>query len=195
MFFPALLYHFRHLADFAGRDARQTFWFWFLFLFIINIAVSTIATVPMMIEAVQTGMEAARSGDPGSAEATMMADMSDQMGFMMEVGIVIGLFNAAMMAAPFVRRLHDSGKSGIWAAIAGAIYLASLVMAWLRADDVAAMMQQMSTKADSAEILELQSQLMWQSLLGYVPLIIIVVFGVLGSDPGPNRFGEEPVRF
>ena len=195
MFFPALRYHFGHLAGFAGRDARQTFWFWFLFLFIVNIAVSTIATVPMMIEAVQTGMDAARSGDPGSAEATMMASMSGQMTFMMEVGIVIGLFNTAMMAAPFVRRLHDSGKSGIWAVIAGAIYLASLVLAWLRADEVAAMMQQVTDAANSADMVELQSQMMWQSLLGYVPMIMIVGFGILGSDPGANRFGEEPVRF
>lgn len=26
----ALRYHIRHLADFSGRDARQTFWYWFL---------------------------------------------------------------------------------------------------------------------------------------------------------------------
>jgi uncharacterized membrane protein YhaH (DUF805 family) len=43
--------------------------------------------------------------------------------------------------------------------------------------------------------LAMPSQLGWQSVLGYVPILIVIVFGVMKSDPGANRYGEEPVRF
>ncbi len=191
----ALKYHFRHLADFGGRDARQTFWFWFLFLFIANIAISFIGTVPMMVDAMTIGFQAAQTGHPEAAEAMITQRMGEHMTSLIGIGIALGVFNIAMIAAAFVRRLHDSGKSGVWAAVAGAIYAASLYLAWARAGDAAALMQQVAAAKDPATALAVQSKMAWQSLLGYVPIAIVIGFALLKSDPEPNRFGAEPVRF
>ena len=192
--FGALKYHARRVFDFSGRDARQTFWYWFLLVFIVNLAVGIAMSVPMMGSGMATALAGARDGDPQAAQAAMMAEMASYMRPLMLGGIVLGLFNLVLMAAPFVRRLHDSGKSGIWAAIAGLIYLASLWLSWSNADQIVAMTQQMAV-ATPSERIAMQAEMARQSLLGYIPLIMVIVFGVLKSDPGPNRFGEEPVRF
>ncbi len=191
----AIQYHLRHLADFTGRDARQTFWYWFLALFIVNIVASTIATVPIMIETMTIGFEAARNGNPEAAQATMMSAMGDRVASMIVLSLVLGAANLLLIAAAFVRRLHDSGKSGIWALVAGVVYVVSLLLTWSRADDAAALMREIAAAQDPDTVFAMQSKMAWEGLLGYVPLVMVIGFGLLKSDPEPNRFGEEPVRF
>src|SRR5690349_16893488 len=120
----AIKYHFRHLTDFSGRDARQTFWYWFLFLFVVNIGVSMVATVPMMMEAMAMGFQAARSGNDAAVEAIVMERMASGMGSVVLVSLVLGVINLLLMAASMTRRIHDSGKSGLWAGVIGLLYLA-----------------------------------------------------------------------
>ena len=191
----ALKYHARHIFDFNGRDARQTFWYWFLSLFIVNMVVGGAMSVPMVAGSMASAFEGARSGDPQAAQAAMMSRMAGYMRPLMMGGIALGLLNIALLAAPFVRRLHDSGKSGIWAAIAGLVYLGSLWSSWRNFDLVISTMQEMAAAASAAERMEAQAHLAWQSLLGYVPIVMVIVFGVLKSDPAANRYGQEPVSF
>src|SRR5688500_6326199 len=76
----AIKYHFRHLTDFSGRDARQTFWYWMLFLFLINMAVSIAATVPMMVDMMSSAFAAAERGDdPVAAQQVALAQMAGSM--------------------------------------------------------------------------------------------------------------------
>jgi uncharacterized membrane protein YhaH (DUF805 family) len=187
-------YHARHVFDFAGRDARQTFWFWFLFLFIVNIAVGFAMSIPMTAAAMSTAFEGARSGHPEAVQAKMIGDMAEAMRPMLAGAIVLGLVNVVLIAASFVRRLHDSGKSGLWAALAGAIYLVSLWLSWTHADEAVALMSE-AAAGGSMGALEAQSRMGWQGLLGYVPMIMVIGFGLLKSGDGPNRYGEDAVRF
>ena len=191
----AMKYHAAHLADFGGRDARQTFWYWFLFLFLLNMAIGLLMSVPMTMSAMATSMAAARGGDPAAAQAAMMSQMAESIRPMIMVGIVLGLINIALIAASFVRRLHDSGKSGLWAAFAGLIYLGTLAMSWASADEVVAMMRHAAASGSAHPGMAMPAQLGWQSVIGYVPIVIVIVFGVMKSDPGANRYGEAPVRF
>lgn len=191
----AIKYHFRHLADFSGRDARQTFWYWFLFLFIVNIAVSMIATVPMMMESMALGMQAARDGNPEAVHGMVMDRTAAQMGTVLMVSLILGAANLVLMAASFTRRVHDSGKPGLWAGLTGLVYLASLLLAWSNAGDAAEMMRQVAVAQNPADVVAVQREMALDGLLGWVPLIMVVVFGLLKSDPGPNKYGAEPVRF
>lgn len=192
----AVRYHLSHLADFSGRDARQTFWYWFLALFILNIVVGLAMSLPATISATTTALEATRNGgDPAAAQAAAMAGMAGSMRSMIIAGIVLGLVNVVLLAAALVRRLHDSGQSGLWAALVGAIYLFSLWQNWSSADQMVEVMRQMSSASNPASAVEAQAQLARQSLLGYVPVVLVIVIGLLRSTPGQNRFGEVPVRF
>jgi uncharacterized membrane protein YhaH (DUF805 family) len=191
----ALRYHFKHLLVFYGRDARQTFWYWFLFLFILNMAASLITTLPITLNALEAGFEAAKSGDEAAAQAAMMSQMATMMKRIIMFSLAMGAVNLRLMAAPLVRRVHDSGNTGLWAIVAGAIYFASLVLTWSRADQAVALMRRLAAAHDPQMVLGVQARLAWDGLLGYVPLIMVIVFGLLKSTPGPNRYGERPVRF
>ena len=191
----ALRYHFKHLLVFYGRDARQTFWYWFLFLFILNMAASLVMTLPVTMDAVTAGFEAAKGGDEAAAQAAMMSQMAVIMKRVIVFSLAMGVINLMLMAAPLVRRLHDSGNTGLWAIVAGAIYLASLLLTWSRADQAVALMRRLAAAHDPQMMLGMQTRLAWDGLLGYVPLIMVIAFGLLKSTPGPNRYGERPARF
>lgn len=45
----AVKYNLANLANFKGRDARQTFWYYVLFLVIVQFAVSMVFTIPMYV--------------------------------------------------------------------------------------------------------------------------------------------------
>lgn len=190
----AIRYHVRNLANPRGRDARQTYWFWFLFVFLLNVAASLVMTVPMLVSVIASGLEVARSGDQAAAESLMLGEMSGNVRQMMAMSAVLGCMNLALMATALVRRLHDSGNTGLWALVAGAIYLASLALGWSRADDAATLMRELAATSDPSQAIAVQTRMAWDALIGYVPLIMVVVFGLLRSEPGPNRYGEEPLR-
>jgi uncharacterized membrane protein YhaH (DUF805 family) len=35
----------------------------------------------------------------------------------------------------------------------------------------------------------------FDALIGWLPMLIAIVIGVLKSTPGPNRYGDAPVKF
>ena len=191
----ALRYHFKHLLVFYGRDSRQTFWYWFLFLFIVNIAATLIMTLPVTMDAVAVGYDAAKDGDEAAAQAAMMSQMAVVMKRVIVISLAVGVINLMLMAAPLVRRVHDSGNTGLWAIVAGAIYLASLALTWSRADEAVALMRRLAAAHDPQMALGMQTRVAWDGLLGYVPLIMVIAFGLLKSTPGPNRYGGRPARF
>lgn len=192
----AIKYNFRHLLDFSGRDARQTFWYWVLFVVIVNIIVSLAISIPMTMGAMSTMFEATRSGvDPAMAEAAMLDEMSAMARPLVWVSIAVGLANVVLLAAAFVRRLHDSGKSAAWAILAGAVQLVALYLALEQVNAAEAMIRNAASAQSAQEAFGAQGELAWRSLLGWVPLLILIVFGVMKSDPGPNAYGAEPVRF
>jgi uncharacterized membrane protein YhaH (DUF805 family) len=53
--------------------------------------------------------------------------MAEQMGSIMGVGLAVNLVMASLLAASFVRRLHDSDHSGLWAAPAVATQHAATI--------------------------------------------------------------------
>lgn len=191
----SIRYNFAHLFDFAGRDARQTFWFWMLFVFVLNIAASMLISVPATFGAIGSAMDAARSGgDQTAVQAAVMARMSDMIRTMVLVSIGIGLVNVVLVAAALVRRLHDSGKPGVWAVAIGALYVVSLVAAYQQIGAMQSAMAHAAAGGSPGDMMAFQRTTGLRGLLGWAPLILVIVFGVMKSDPGPNKYGDEPVR-
>ena len=131
----AIKYHFRHLTDFSGRDARQTFWYWFLFLFIAQHrgvdgrdgADDDRSDVDGLRGRAQRRSGSGRAADDGTDGGI---DAHDRCWWRSSLGIV----NLLLIAAAFVRRLHDSGKSGlVGGACRALIYLGIAGYGWLDA--------------------------------------------------------------
>ncbi|HMT46771.1 MAG: hypothetical protein RL702_950 [Pseudomonadota bacterium] len=192
----SIRYNLANLANFSGRDARQTFWYYVLFLYLIQMVAGMLVAIPMMVAMFSQMFAGVRAGaDPDAVNAMMLEAMSGPLETTMWLALGLGAVSLLALAASFVRRLHDSGLSGWWAWLPGLLYVGYLVwmprqIAGLKAGLVQALaMQQGGTPFG---MMPGQEAAM---LSAYLPLILLAVFGVRKSHPGPNRFGETPVRF
>jgi uncharacterized membrane protein YhaH (DUF805 family) len=189
-----------NLLNFEGRDARQAFWYYVLFLYIVTLAISMVVTVPMMIQGVMTGIReginASQSSDPVAAQAATQAAIANSMNGMISTSLWLsmatGLLMLAGLAAAFVRRLHDSGLSGLWALLPAAIQLGNLVLAPMMVRQMMGSLAHMTPGDPTAGLRAMQGSIGAASLLGWAAVIAVIVLGVRKSTPGPNRYGEAP---
>ncbi len=191
----SIKYNLMHLLDFSGRDARQTFWFYVLFLFIIGMVVSMVAIVPAMMTMFAGAFQAAQGGDPEAVNAYMAANMGGVMSDAIWVSAVWSLLQIPLLAAALVRRLHDSDLSGWWGWIPGLAQVGAVVWSIQTIEDMEAMMSSAMAAPGDSSYLAMQQSMGVGSLVGWIPVLCVVVFGIRKSTEGPNRFAAEPVRF
>lgn len=195
----AIKYNLSHLTDFSGRDARPTFWFYVLFLVIVSFALGLIASIPLYVGMAGQVIDAASSGaagpDQGAEIAAGMVDtMAGYIRTQVWISAAISVAMIALLLAAFVRRLHDAGFSGWIAAIPvvtelfGAAYNIAVI------DDVIAVMDKMMLPENQANAMAMQSEVAPYSWVPWIGYLVIIGFGVLGSQKGANKYGEEPVR-
>ncbi|MDE1466736.1 DUF805 domain-containing protein [Aurantiacibacter sp. D1-12] len=189
----AVKHNLGNLTNFNGRDGRPTFWWYVLFLVVAQYLVGIVATIPMMAGVMTTAFDAAQAGvDQTQMQETMFAGMADSMRSVMWVGVVTSIVCALLILASFVRRLHDSGKSGYWAIIpmvtqAVAMYFSVQMMGQI--DEIFA------AASDPEQMQQIQREMMIQGggFVGYIGYLFVIVMGVLKSDEGPNQYGDAPV--
>ena len=192
----AIRYNLAHLTHFTGRDARQTFWYYVLFLVVIQIGVGIIASIPMYIEMIGGAVDAAKAGVPEDRMmASMMAQVAGGIRTQMLIGAGVSVITALLFVAAFVRRLHDGGFPSWIAAVPVIVVLASNALNLATLDTMLAAMRKALATGDPAQIQALQSDMAPYSLLGWIGYLVVIGFGVLKSQPGPNRYGDAPVRF
>jgi uncharacterized membrane protein YhaH (DUF805 family) len=198
--FGAIRYNLGHLFDFTGRDARQTFWYYVAFLVILDIVVVTIASIPALVGTVGTAMEAAQAGlDETDVQAQVTAQMQRALSSTLWISVAINAAIPLLLVAAFVRRLHDSDKSGWWALVPLATQAASVALTIRMMGAMqAAMHDTLVAGSDPARLqaaIERQAEFASYGLIGWIGPLVVVGFGVLKSSDGPNRYGAEPVRF
>jgi uncharacterized membrane protein YhaH (DUF805 family) len=196
----AIKYNLMHLLDFSGRDARQTFWYYVLFLVVLNFIIGLIVSIPLMVGAVGTAIEAAQAGvDPQAMQAQMMGQMAGALGGTLWVSLATNVATALLMLAAFVRRLHDSDKSGWWALLPLVGLAANTVVSIRIMDTMQEMMRDvMIVGGDPVKvqaIMERQQEFAAYGMIGWIAPLVVIGFGILRSTDGPNRFGDAPVRF
>lgn len=182
-----------NLTKFSGRDARQAFWYYVLFLVIINMVVGFLMTIPMMATAFETAIQSARMGIPEDQVAVQMtAQMADQVETTMWVSLATNVASTFLLAASFVRRLHDSDHSGWWAVPAVAAQIVAAVYSVNQVGRVKELMTASVNPQDMAAYFDNQMQMMGYGLIGWIGPLIVIIFGVMKSTEGPNRFGDAP---
>ena len=198
----AVKYNLTHLLDLNGRDARQTFWYYVLFLFLVYVALAMVGSFVLIGSVVGPVIEAANAGaSEAEMQARMGARMGDIMGSILWVSLAANLVMDILLAAAFVRRLHDSNSSGWWAVAVLAAQIAGTAAAIPMMDAMQDFMREamdpanMANPAHMQAMIGRQSQIGVYSVVGWIGTILVIVFGVLPSTEGPNRFGEAPVRF
>jgi len=191
--FTAIRHNLTHLGQFEGRDARQTFWFYVLFLVLINIALSFVISIPIVGATMKVGIQAAQQGlKPDQVGVEVLRSISGWIGISMWFSIALGLAMIALLAAAFVRRVHDTGNSGWWAVVPIVAKLCAMAL------NVSATMTLIDTIAHAADAASLQaamaqnSEMLPYGFLTWIGPVVVVVFGLLPSTPGANRYGGEP---
>lgn len=193
----AVIYGLANLAKFKGRDARQTFWYYVLFVYVVNVVLSVVVSVPLSISMIsKTVRTAIASGGNEAAvrDATLRA-VHDLAGALMWVALISGALMFVLLAASFVRRLHDSNLSGYWGIIPGALQLGAIAMipGNLRRLTESMITLEQGDPLVNIKALEMQAGL--TSVAGWLPIFVVVFLGIRKSTPGPNRFGETAVSF
>ena len=191
----AIKYNLSNLPNFEGRDARQTFWYYVLFIVILRYAASMLVTVPMMINLFGGIFAAARQGaDQAVVQQQMAGLMADSMPMLFWFAIGVGLVSALLLVAALVRRLHDSDHSGWWAVLPATLHATALAALPAQMHLVQDAIGQMSTQTPATPMTMMRAQGAF-GLIGWLPIILVIIAGVLKSTPGPNRYGESPVSF
>lgn len=188
----AIKYNLSHLSDFGGRQARPPFWYWVLAVAVLNIVATIVISIPMAMTAVDAAIQTGPGGDKAAIEAAVAQGISGQVGMLVWSSVAISALNAILLGAAFVRRLHDTGLSGWFALLPLGCLLASAMISVASIPETVAAMTQAVT-ASSADALEQSPQSgALQSLLGWMPLVLLIGFGVRKSQPETNRWGEPP---
>lgn len=190
-----------NLTNFAGRDARQTFWFWILIVVVAQYAITFAASIPMYVSMFSELFAAAQN--PESIDDTAVAidgmfdGMIESMKTLMVISLVVGIISTVLLAASFVRRLHDAGFSGLIALIPIAAYLASLAYSFVYLEQLEEMMRiAMEAEMDGGtgyDPFAMQTEMGLSSVLGWLAPLIGIIFGIWPTEEGTNRYGEEPV--
>jgi uncharacterized membrane protein YhaH (DUF805 family) len=184
----AVKYGLANLANFKGRDARQTFWYYVLFVYILNVLITMAVSVPMSISMVTSAIS--RAAQNPNNEAAAMGAINGMTNTLMWVSMAAGALMLILLAASFVRRLHDSGLSGYWALIPGALQLAALAMMPV---SIRRLTESMADLGGGVDALQMQTGA--ASVMGWLPILIVILLGIRKSTPGPNRFGKASVSF
>jgi uncharacterized membrane protein YhaH (DUF805 family) len=191
----SIKYNFAHLLDFKGRDARQTFWYFVLFVYVLNTALTIMIAIPAYVEMMSRIFAMSASNpDPEAMQQIMPSMMGELADPMMEASVISAVVFIVLLSAAFTRRLHDSGLRGWW----GLIPLAFYVFSILQMPKVFGALKEMpapSPEHPFAQIQSMQQEMGINSLIGWIPMIIVIALGVRKSTDGPNEFGEEPVQF
>lgn len=200
----AIRYSLSHLLDAKGRDSRSTFWFYVLFLVIVYFLVSMVMSVlvggSMMFQAVEHSQISNGAGtvDRTVMQQRMIHGMSQFMGASMWVSAAMSCLGAFLIAASFTRRLHDSGKPSWIAVLVIALYLVSVALSvgmmadYARVFDKVDMTDQLAMQKAMAATRQAHA---WTGLVGWIPSVALLVFGVWPSSDGDNRYGPEPDHF
>ena len=188
----AIKYNLANLGNFKGREGRSSFWFYVLFLVIIQIAISFLISIAMTGPMMGDVFSAAQQG---ASEADIQRRMFDRLAGLMRVSAwtsaVLTLVMVALLFAAFARRLHDSNKPGWIAGLTALIQLAGVAIQ-IASIDNAVRVVMMARSGDAAGIQEAQGALMLNGLVGWIPVILVIVFGAWPSTDGENRYGPEP---
>lgn len=157
---------------FRGRARRSEFWWWTLFSFILGIIISIVVDeIP---------------------EDNVVMSLLVSLGVLM-LGLYLGIAGFAVA----VRRLHDIGRSGWWY---GAMLICGVVWSvWLVAKllGVVSAMGVENIEADPATFGFTIISEMWVDI--FIPYILYVIYSIVllvwyckDSQPGANKYGENP---
>ena len=183
----------RNLANFQGRDSRQTFWYYIVALIILQFGLGMVLVVPLMASMMGNMAQVIQSNAPPDQMGTaVFAQMGPMMKGQMQISGVLGIVVALLFIAAFVRRLHDSDKPGWIALVPLATVAAGQYYMFTQLDPLIDGMMAAMESNNPQQVIAFEQRMRWINLLAWAGYLVVIVFGAMKSTPGPNRYGEAP---
>jgi len=188
--------HLKGLLSFSGREGRKPFWIWAALNLVLSMAMMAAVMVPTMIDmfsrierfADEHPEQVTRTYGPGSYSIRIEGDhpelMPDFSGMIGWIGLGT-MLSVILLAAAVVRRLHDSGRSGVWGLLPLPFLTAGMVMMPRLFDQFAA-----GPEPD----LGIFFAVFLNNLAYLAALGVLIVLLALRGTPGENRFGPPPAN-
>ena len=175
---------------------RSTFWFYVLFLVIIQVVISM---APIDRVRRDHGGRCNPVGPRqqqrcGHAKAHDDANGGHDAHFDVGLGGHVDCHDASA-GASFTRRLHDAGKPGWITGLVAVIQILALIATISMIGDMVAYFSTMKLGDQTtiqAAAQANQAKYAGRSAIGYIPMLLLIVFGVWPSSDGENRYGPEP---
>ena len=194
--FEAIRHNLNNLANISGRDSRSTFWFYLLFLVIVyalfSFGLSIVAGGAIAVDAFQ----AARDGaDEAAIQQNVMSGMGNMIRISMWGSVIMSFLMTMLLAASFTRRLHDSNKPGWIAGVAVGLQLLSVALTIGMIGEMVSFVGSLKTEDPTAMQVAVQAhrtKYALSGLLSWVPVLLVIVFGIWPSSDGDNIYGPEP---
>lgn len=191
--------HLSGLAAFSGRENREPFWLWILIAYATQTVVGMVVMFPLMASSMGPMMQ----GDPHRFDKhpeLVMQMMMPMMRTMMTFGAVLGAIWIVLIAAAVARRLHDSNRSAWWAAPVLALHvIMPLIYGMILPKFFAAMSamrDDMTQEQVNAAMMPAMQPMLWLTLMGmvgFVMMVVLIVFLCQPGTKGPNRYGDDPL--
>lgn len=189
----AIRYNISRLFDVSGRENRRMFWFWALLVIVVNFVVNVGVSASVTAGAVGSAMSAANGADPAVVEAAVLQQVIEAAPMMVKFGLALGIANVILLGAAFVRRLHDAGFTGMIALVPLGAMIVSTWLAFQQLDELERIMRDAMQAGADGGMAAMEAGAGWQALIGWIPLLCLVGFGILKSQPSTNKWGEPPL--
>lgn len=168
---------------FKGRTARSTFWLHMVMAYIFSYALSAV-TMSLFFDMARFEEAVILAENDPAIFQGVMADFSSALLPAMLVSL------AAFVALPsmLVRRMHDTGRSGWWAAPYLLISLLGAIVSFVYLPKF------MNSVSD--QDVEAIKSLVFSGLaigaVSFVIMVVTIVLAALKGDPEVNRYGAPP---
>lgn len=183
----ALFGNFRRLAQFSGRERRESFWPYAGLVIGLSVIIMIAATLPEMLASVERMEEFVRanpdqgsiSSGPGHYSVTVQGhhpELMPDMSLMMGITAVSIAAACILLAAAVCRRLHDTGRRGWW----GTLPLPFIVFSTVKMPQFFA-----ASEPDFSDF----GLLFLNNALYLLALLALAILLALPSQPTENRFG------
>lgn len=184
-------WHLAHLTRFTGREARGVFWPYVGMVVLFQIALSWVLMIPVVMVVARNLQDfvqiqedqMAMGADAGSAAVAaeqMQAHLLPLFGWIMLLSAVMFAVVLVLLSAAVARRLHDSGRAGIWGLLPlPFLVISNGLMMWLFSGGVA--------PGTGPFML-----LFGCNALYLMFLLVLIVFLVMPGTAQDNRYGAMP---
>lgn len=206
-FFGQIKRGFGLALDFTGRDRRGQFWPYAAAVFVLTQVISMAVLLPTIIGQVvgslSTAERLARAHPEdwqvergagsvsyhyvGSDPEVLHAMMPDFSGIMATIGL-IAIVTIALMAAAVTRRLHDRGRSGLWAAIPVTL----LLLAFWQMHNIFGGVTDAAMAQDGSGLASVLFLGFGLNLLYLIAVTVLIIQLALAGQPAANRYGQPP---